>query len=119
MGTWGDHIELHAFANAMNVEVVVVESGGSTDVTIISPDNPNIETQQIVVGNIGQMHYVATEAADEEESCIQLNEKVTEKEDSANLSLDKWKTAIWSEGAIKWLCSSLLLSYRRYTNEPV
>ena len=63
-GVWGDHIDIHAFANALNVKVVVVESSEQNEVTIVSPDCPNEDTGLIVIGHIGQFHFVSVRQKD-------------------------------------------------------
>ena len=46
-------------ANALNVEFVVVESGSHSDVTLVSPDSTDENTQQVFLGHVGQHHFVS------------------------------------------------------------
>ena len=85
-GVWGDHIDIHAIANALNVEIVIFESSIDHQVTLVSPDNPNEETQQLIIGHLGQYHYVSVE---------DLKSKTDggRQEDGQEL----FKTATWGE----------------------
>ena len=86
----------------MNVAIVVVESGGNSDVTVISPYHLNDETQ-IVIGHIGQMHYVATEEErydDDGEELESPNVRAdVQNPTSSRLEEPKWKTSIWGEAS--------------------
>ena len=104
MASGGDHIELHAIANAFNVEFVVVESGSDNDVAIVLPSAQNKMTRQIFIGHIGQLHYVAMDEIPMQGSSLSDLEQITDHEIAATDATAEttstsqqpkdWKTAI-------------------------
>ena len=63
-GTWADHIVIQAVADAMNLKIHIIESDEKFgDTTIVEPVNAIQSTISILIGHIGEIHYVSTSSA--------------------------------------------------------
>ena len=60
-GTWANHIIIQAVADAMNLNIHIIESDSNfREVTVVEPANATTNIRTIYIGHIGQMHHVST-----------------------------------------------------------
>ena len=60
-GTWADAIIVQAVANCLNLTIYIVESNESfAPLTVVQPINMTGDCRNIVIGHIGETHYVST-----------------------------------------------------------
>ena len=59
VGTWGDHVILHAVAYRFETNIDVISSRSDYSDISIRPDRHVISTNPLVVGHIHEVHYVS------------------------------------------------------------
>ena len=81
-GTWANNMIIQAVADALNLEIYIIESNQNfREMTLVEPSNAIQNPRLIYIGHIGEMHCVSTSHM----SCNQLSNEsdITETNNSS------------------------------------
>ena len=81
-GTWADHIIIQAVANALNLNINIIESEDRFSATTLVQSNSGNDPREVFLGHIGEMHYVS--------ACPILQDNETETCQSNSISRSEY-----------------------------
>ena len=63
-GAYGDHISAQALAEVLKVQIEIISTSAPDTETLLTPGGSHVDIK-IILGHVGQFHYVALEAIEE------------------------------------------------------